>query len=194
MNYADIKQYDVANGPGVRVSLFVSGCTHHCKNCFNKEAWDFNYGQHFTSETIDTIIKYCEPDYVTGLTILGGEPMEPSNQKGILPLVKLFKETYPNKSLWVFSGYDFEEDIVGRMAHNYPETKQLLSYIDVIVDGKFIEELQNRNLRFKGSSNQRTILVQESLRNNTLELWDDVIHTEFKDNESEEIPHEITID
>ena len=194
MNYADIKQYDVANGPGVRVSLFVSGCTHYCKNCFNKEAWDFNYGHPFTNETIDTIIKYCDQSYVQGLTILGGEPMEPSNQKGILPLVKKFKETFPDKSLWVFSGYDFEKDITGRMLNDIPETKQLLSYIDVIVDGKFIEELQNRNLRFKGSSNQRTILVQESLKSNTLVLWDDVIHTEFKVEDMEEHVYEITID
>lgn len=194
MNYADIKQYDVANGPGVRVSLFVSGCTHYCKNCFNKEAWDFNYGQPFTDETINTIIQYCSQSYVKGLTILGGEPMEPSNQKGILPLVKKFKETFPDKSLWVFSGYDFEKDITDYMLKNVPETKQLLSYIDVIVDGKFIEDLQNRNLRFKGSSNQRTILVQESLKSNTLVLWDDVIHTEFKNKDMEEHVYEITID
>ncbi|MBE5934508.1 MAG: anaerobic ribonucleoside-triphosphate reductase activating protein [Lachnospiraceae bacterium] len=194
MNYADIKQYDVANGPGVRVSLFVSGCTHQCKNCFNKEAWDFKYGKPFTNDTIDSIIEYCGQSYVKGLTILGGEPMEPSNQKGILPLIKKFKEIYPDKSLWIFSGYDFENDILNVMSHKYPETKQILSYVDVIVDGKFIEELQNRNLRFKGSSNQRTILVQESLKNNTLVLWDDVIHTEFKTNDMEEHTYEITID
>lgn len=180
MNYADIKQYDVANGPGVRVSLFVSGCTHHCKNCFNREAWDFNYGKPFTAETINTIIQYCSADYVDGLTILGGEPFEPANQKGILPLVKRFKETYPNKSLWCFTGYDFEEDILDKMYTNYPETKQLLANIDIIVDGKFIEELKNRNLRFKGSSNQRTIIVKDSLTSGKIVLWDDVIHTEFK--------------
>ena len=194
MNYADIKQYDVANGPGVRVSLFVSGCTHYCKNCFNKEAWDFNYGKPFTDETIDKIIEYCSASYVKGLTILGGEPMEPSNQKGILPLVKRFKETYPDKSLWVFSGYDFEKDINTRMRDEIPETAKLLSYIDVIVDGKFIEELKTLNLRFKGSSNQRTILVQESLKSGTIVLWDDVIHTEFKSNDMEEHIYEITID
>jgi anaerobic ribonucleoside-triphosphate reductase activating protein len=194
MNYADIKQYDVANGPGVRVSLFVSGCTHYCKNCFNKEAWDFNYGKPFTNETIDKIIDYCGESYVKGLTILGGEPMEPSNQKGILPLVKRFKETYPDKSLWVFSGYDFVKDINTRMRNEIPETSELLSYIDVIVDGKFIEELKTLNLRFKGSSNQRTIMVQESLKSDTLVLWDDVIHTEFKTNDMEEHVYEITID
>ena len=179
MNYADIKQYDVANGPGVRVSLFVSGCTHHCKNCFNKVAWDFNYGKPFTEETINTIINYCKHEYVEGLTILGGEPFEPINQKGILPLVKRFKETYPEKSLWVFTGYDFEEDLLDKMYNNYPETKQLLSYIDIIVDGKFIEELKNSNLRFKGSSNQRTIMVKETMKTGKLTLWDDTIHTEF---------------
>ena len=194
MNYADIKQYDVANGPGVRVSLFVSGCTHYCKNCFNKEAWDFNYGKPFTNETIDKIIDYCGESYVKGLTILGGEPMEPSNQKGILTLVKRFKETYPDKSLWVFSGYDFVKDINTRMRNEIPETSELLSYIDVIVDGKFIEELKTLNLRFKGSSNQRTIMVQESLKSDTLVLWDDVIHTEFKTNDMEEHVYEITID
>ncbi len=179
MNYADIKQYDVANGPGVRVSLFVSGCTHHCKNCFNKVAWDFNYGKPFTEETINTIINYCKDEYVEGLTILGGEPFEPINQKGILPLVKRFKETYPEKSLWVFTGYDFEEDLLDKMYNNYPETKQLLSYIDIIVDGKFIEDLKNSNLRFKGSSNQRTIMVKETMKTGKLTLWDDTIHTEF---------------
>ena len=179
MNYADIKQYDVANGPGVRVSLFVSGCTHHCKNCFNKVAWDFNYGKPFTEETINTIINYCKHEYVEGLTILGGEPFEPINQKGILALVKRFKETYPEKSLWVFTGYDFEEDLLDKMYNNYPETKQLLSYIDIIVDGKFIEELKNSNLRFKGSSNQRTIMVKETMKTGKLTLWDDTIHTEF---------------
>ena len=179
MNYADIKQYDIANGPGVRVSLFVSGCTHHCKNCFNKVAWDFNYGKPFTKDTINTIIEYCKNDYVEGLTILGGEPFEPINQKGILPLVKKFKEIYPEKSLWVFTGYDFEEDLLDKMYNNYPETKQLLANIDIIVDGKFIEELKNSNLRFKGSSNQRTIMVQETLKTGKLTLWDDTIHTEF---------------
>ena len=179
MNYADIKQYDIANGPGVRVSLFVSGCTHHCINCFNKVAWDFNYGKPFTKDTINTIIEYCKNDYVEGLTILGGEPFEPINQKGILPLVKKFKEIYPEKSLWVFTGYDFEEDLLDKMYNNYPETKQLLANIDIIVDGKFIEELKNSNLRFKGSSNQRTIMVQETMKTGKLTLWDDTIHTEF---------------
>ena len=179
MNYADIKQYDVANGPGVRISLFVSGCTHHCKGCFNSEAWDFNYGKPFTEETIDTIIEYLKPDYIKGLTILGGEPFEPQNQKGILPLIRRFKATYPNKTLWIFTGYDFEKDITTRMVETYPETKEILSYVDVIVDGKFIEELKTIALRFKGSSNQRTILVKESLEKGEIVLWDDTIKTYF---------------
>jgi anaerobic ribonucleoside-triphosphate reductase activating protein len=179
MNYSQIRKFDVTNGPGVRTTLFVSGCTHRCKNCFNQEAWDFNYSQPFTEDTINTILDYCKHEYVEGLTILGGEPFEPANQKGILPLVKKFKDLYPDKTLWVFTGYDFEEDLLDRMYNNYPETKQLLARIDTIVDGKFIEELTNRNLRFKGSSNQRTIMVQETMKTNQLVLWDDTIHTEF---------------
>jgi len=180
MNYADIKQYDIANGPGVRISLFVSGCTHHCKGCFNSEAWDFNYGKAFTSETIDTIIEYMKPDYIKGLTILGGEPFEKSNQEGILPLVKKVKEVYPSKNLWIFTGYDFEKDITGETMKEWEVTKELLKYIDVIVDGKFVEELKTNNLRFKGSSNQRTIIVQDTLKTGKLVIWDDKIYKEWR--------------
>ena len=136
MNYAEIKQYDVANGPGVRVSLFVSGCTHHCKECFNPETWDFKYGKPFTEETIQTILSYMEPEYVKGITLLGGEPLEHSNQKGLLPLVRVIKEKYPNKSIWCFTGYDFEKDILGRMVNEWEETRELLSYIEVLVEPK----------------------------------------------------------
>lgn len=163
MNYADIKQYDVANGPGIRVSLFVSGCTHHCKNCFNKETWDFNFGEKFTEKEISTIIEYMEPSYVQGITLLGGEPMEYVNQKGLLPLVRKIKQTYPEKNIWCFTGYLFDKDIMERMYVKQPETRELLSYFDVMVDGKFIEELKSMALRFKGSSNQRTIDVKKSL-------------------------------
>lgn len=172
MNYADIKQYDVANGPGVRVSVFVSGCTHCCKGCFNKEAWDFDYGMPFTEETIETVLKYMEPSYVKGLTVLGGEPMEPQNQTAVLAMLKRVKEVYPEKSVWMFSGYDYETDILGRMWKEVPETKEILSYLEVLVDGKFVEELKNLSLRFKGSSNQRTILVQESLDAGQVVLYD----------------------
>lgn len=140
MNYADIKQYDISNGPGVRISLFVSGCTHRCKNCFNEEAWDFNYGKPFTGENIDQILEYLAPDYIWGLTLLGGEPFERSNQQGLLPLLRKVRERYPNKTIWCFSGYLFDRDIMGRMAGDWPETKELLSYIEVLVDGEFVEE------------------------------------------------------
>lgn len=171
MNYADIKQYDVANGPGIRISLFVSGCNHHCKGCFNQEAWDFNYGKPFTDDTIDMIMEYLDSPHIAGLTLLGGEPMEPVNQKALLPLVRRVKEAYPDKSIWCFTGYRFDDDIVNKMFNSVPETKELLSYFDVMVDGKFVEELKNVSLIFKGSSNQRTIMVQESLKDNNIVLW-----------------------
>lgn len=177
MNYADIKQYDVANGPGIRVSLFVSGCTHRCKGCFNEEAWDFAYGVPFTEQTMETVLSYMEPSYVKGLTVLGGEPMEPQNQPSVLALLRRVKEAYPEKSVWLFSGYDFEKDILGRMLPALPETKELLSYLEVLVDGRFIEELKSLSLRFKGSSNQRTILVQESLAAGNIVLYD--LNTEY---------------
>ncbi|MDE7156797.1 MAG: anaerobic ribonucleoside-triphosphate reductase activating protein [Lachnospiraceae bacterium] len=172
MNYADIKQYDVANGPGVRISVFVSGCNHHCKDCFNEVAWDFNYGTPFTEETIETVIEYMKPSYIAGLTLLGGEPMEPVNQKGLLPLVRRVKEVYPEKTIWCFTGFLFDRDIVETMFDTIPETRELVSYFDVMVDGKFVAELKNVNLRFKGSSNQRTILVQDSLERKEIVLWD----------------------
>ena len=172
MYYADIKKWDVANGPGVRVSLFVSGCTHRCKGCFNEEAWDFHYGNPFTKETEDEILKEMEKSYYHGFTLLGGEPFEHSNQKGLLPLLKKVKERYPTKSIWAFSGYLFDRDIQGRMLKQWEETPKMLSYIDVLVDGEFQEDLKNMNLRFKGSSNQRTIKVQESLESGQIVLWD----------------------
>ena len=172
MNYADIKQYDVANGPGIRVSVFVSGCTHYCKGCFNEEAWDFNFGKPFTEETMEEIMGYLAPSYVKGLTVLGGEPMEPQNQPAVSALLKRVKEAYPEKSVWLFSGYDFEKDILGRMWEEVPETREILSCLEVLVDGEFVEELKNLSLRFKGSSNQRTILVQESLAAEEVVLFD----------------------
>lgn len=171
MNYADIKQYDIANGPGVRVSLFVSGCTRHCKGCFNKETWDFNFGKPFTGETIEMILNFLAPDYVRGLTVLGGEPFEHSNQIGLLPLLRRVREVYPHKDIWCFSGYLFDEDILGRMCREWEETKEMLSYLDILVDGRFLEELKNANLWFKGSANQRTIMVQESLKKDRIVLW-----------------------
>lgn len=172
MNYADIKQFDVANGPGIRTSLFVSGCTHHCKGCFNEVTWDFHYGQVFTKKEEDFILDSLKPDYIAGLTLLGGEPFELVNQKGLLSLVERVKNVYPQKDIWCFSGYLFDKDILEHMYKQYAETKNLLSYIDVLVDGKFMEELKNLSLRFKGSSNQRTILVQKSLQKGEIILWD----------------------
>ncbi len=172
MNYADIKRIDVANGPGVRVSLFVSGCTHHCKGCFNPETWDFNYGELFTEKQVDEIISYLEPDHIKGLSLLGGEPFEYSNQQGLLPLLRKFKETYPNKDVWCYTGYLFDENIVKEMMVKWPETREIIKYIDIIVDGKFIQELKDLNLVFRGSSNQRIIDVQKSLETGDVILWE----------------------
>ena len=152
MNYANFKEYDIANGPGIRFSLFVSGCTHHCKGCFNQETWDFNYGKPFTKETEDYILKEVGQEFYEGLTLLGGEPMEPANQKALLSLVTRFKEMYPQKNLWCFTGY--------------------LKRIDVLVDGEFVLEKKDVTLLFKGSSNQRTIDVQKSLASGTVVPWD----------------------
>lgn len=172
MNYAEIKYCDVANGPGVRTSLFVSGCSHHCPGCFNEIAWDFNYGKPFTQDNIDSIIESLKPDYIQGLTLLGGEPFEYSNQKGLLPLVRQVREVLPQKDIWCFTGFLFDKDIIENMCKRWKETNELLSYIDVLVDGRFVEELKNLNLKFKGSENQRTILVNESLKSGNVILYD----------------------
>ena len=164
MNYAEIKRVDVANGPGVRVSLFVSGCTHKCKNCFNPETWNFNYGSPFTVHTEYEVLAYMEPDYIKGITLLGGDPVEPENQEGLLPLLRKIKERFPKKTIWCFTGYLFDEDILQKMWKECPYTQEFMSYIDVLVDGEYIEEKKDLGLRFKGSANQRTILVQESLQ------------------------------
>ena len=175
MNYADIKTYDIANGPGVRVSIFVSGCTHHCKGCFNEQAWDFNYGNKFDEERENEVLKALEPQYIKGLSLLGGEPFEIQNQKGLLPVLKKAKEKYPNKKIWCYSGYLFDKDIVDNMSKKYDETKEMLKYVDFIVDGKFQEELKNPSLRFKGSANQRIIDVQKSLKKKEVVLWEEEI-------------------
>ena len=172
MNYANIKERDIANGPGVRVSLFVSGCNHHCKGCFNEVAWDFNYGEPFTEETIDHIIELLKPDYIKGLTILGGEPMEPINQKGILPLVQRVRETYPEKTIWCYTGFTYETDILNNMMNRYPVTRELLPLLDVLVDGKFEIELLDLKLRFRGSSNQRIIDLKKSREKGETVLWE----------------------
>ena len=164
MNFANIKFNDIANGEGVRTSLFVSGCTHHCKHCFNPETWDFNYGKEFTLEVQEAIIKSLAPEHINGLTLLGGEPMEPANQKGLLEFVKRVKSTYPNKTIWCYSGYLFDEELLKPSRAHCPWTRELLSYIDILVDGEFKIDLKDITLRFKGSSNQRVIDVQQSLK------------------------------
>ena len=164
MNYADIKIADVANGKGVRVSLFVSGCNHHCKGCFNPQAWDFNYGKEFTEEDEEKVMEDLDHSYVAGLSLLGGEPLEHQNQKGLLPLLKKVKERFPEKNIWCYTGYKFDSDIVTNMFENWPETKELMSYIDVLVDGMFEEDKKDLNLKFRGSANQRIIDVQKSLK------------------------------
>ena len=172
MNYAEIKTYDVANGPGIRVSLFVSGCSHKCPGCFNEQAQDFNYGKEFTQDTIDYIIDTLSFGAYAGVTLLGGEPLEHTNQKGLLPLVRKIKEVYPDKTIWCFTGYEFEKDVMAHMYKEWPETKELLSYIDVLVDGPFIESLKNLNLVFRGSENQRLIKVPETLATGKIVLWE----------------------
>ena len=164
MKYATIKKHDIANGPGVRVSIFVSGCNHHCKGCFNTQAWDFDYGRKFTEEDIERIINELDHPYVSGLSLLVGEPLEYSNQKGLLPLLKRVKEKFPEKDIWCYTGYTFDKDIVGNLFDNWPETKEVMSYIDVLIDGKFEEDKKDLNLKFRGSSNQRIIDVPESLK------------------------------
>ncbi len=170
MHYASIKNRDIANGPGVRVSLFVSGCTHRCPGCFNEVAWDFAYGQPFTRQTEDAILEMLRPSYIRGLTLLGGEPFEPQNQGPIVELLRRVKKELPEKSIWAFSGYLFDKDILsGRLG----DTREYLRYLDVLVDGPFIRERKNLALRFRGSDNQRLIDVPASLAAGKIVLWQD---------------------
>ena len=170
MNYATIKNCDIANGPGVRVSLFVSGCTHRCPGCFNEVAWDFNYGQPFTEETIQNILEMLRPSYIKGLTLLGGEPFEPQNQVDVVKLLRRVRAELPEKSIWAFSGYLFEKDMLsGRIG----DLSEYLSYLDVLVDGPFVQAKKNLSLRFRGSENQRIIDVKASLAAGETILWDD---------------------
>ena len=171
MNYAEIKNFDIANGLGIRVSLFVSGCTHHCKNCFNSIAWDFKYGNEFTKEVEDKIIKMLNNPNVSGLTLLGGEPMEPVNQDGLIDFLRRVKKEVPNKNIWCYTGYTLETDLLQGKAHT-PITEEILSYIDVLVDGKFIEELKSLMLKFRGSSNQRLIDLPKTLKTGEIVLLD----------------------
>jgi len=172
MYYSEIKECDIANGPGVRVTIFVSGCTHHCKGCFNEMTWDFQYGREFTEEDADKILRLLEPSYIAGLTLLGGEPMEHRNQKGLLPLLRRIKERYPDKTIWCYTGYLYEKDILENFCGKWEETREMLSYLDVIVDGEFVEGLKDISLRFRGSSNQRIIDVKRSRETGEIVLWE----------------------
>ncbi|MBE6671428.1 MAG: anaerobic ribonucleoside-triphosphate reductase activating protein [Ruminococcaceae bacterium] len=169
MNYGEIKNVDIANGTGVRVSMFVSGCTHHCKGCFNPETWNFNFGLEYTDKVEDELIEALKPNYIEGLSLLGGEPFEPENQKTLVNLLKRIKKELPEKNIWVYSGYLFEELTGEKESRAFTDiTLEMLSMVDVLVDGEFIEELKDISLQFRGSSNQRIIDVQQSLKNNEI--------------------------
>ena len=173
MNYATIKYCDIANGEGVRTSLFVSGCRRHCPNCFNAVAWDFGYGAPFTKEVRNEILESLAPGYINGLSLLGGEPFEPENQRELLPFVKNVKVLYPNKTIWCYTGYDFEKDVLDKMYYQWDFTHKFLSYLDVLVDGEFVEEKKVLDLRFRGSTNQRILDVPKSLAAKKAVLWDE---------------------
>ena len=163
MKYNKIRKMDIADGPGVRVSIFMQGCTFNCKNCFNPETHDFNGGKEFTDETIDRVLELCDKEHIEGLSILGGEPMHPKNIEGTTKLAKAFKEKFPNKNVWAWSGFLFDRDL---------KDKEVLNYIDTLVDGQYKDELRDPTLKWKGSSNQRVINVQESLKNDRIILMD----------------------
>ena len=173
MNYADLKKTDIANGPGVRVSLFVSGCTHGCPGCFNPETWDFQFGQPFTQKTMDTLLAALAPEHIRGLSLLGGEPLHPDNQKTVLEVVRRVREAIPHKTVWCYTGYFYENLVQGQVGD--PETvRALLEGIDVLVDGPFVEARKNLGLRFRGSDNQRILLASASLAAGELVFWEDV--------------------
>ncbi len=172
MNYGEIKKNDIANGEGVRTSLFVSGCRHHCKNCFNAQTWDFGFGELFTENTMDEIFAACEPEWINGLSILGGEPFEPENQKVLLPFLIMFKERFLKKDIWCYTGFTFEE-ITGKTdsRSHTAISGEMLALIDVLVDGRFIEEQKDISLVFRGSSNQRVIDVKKTLESGEITLY-----------------------
>lgn len=164
MNYGVIKKYDIANGTGVRVSLFVSGCRHHCKGCFNAVAWDFDYGPPYTEETEAEVLDALAPDYIEGLSLLGGEPFEPENQQVLVNLLRKVRSQYPDKNVWCYTGYLYDVDLIpgGKVCTDV--TKEMLSYIDVLVDGEFIEAEKDLTLEFRGSRNQRILKLAEGRR------------------------------
>ena len=164
MHYNKIRKMDIANGPGIRVSIFMQGCTFHCKNCFNSETWDFAGGKEFSDDTINKVLELCSEAHIVGLSILGGEPMHPKNIDGTTKLAKAFKERYPDKSLWIWSGFLFDKDLMD---------KEVLNYVDVLVDGQYKDELHDFRLKWRGSSNQRVIDVKKSLKNKKIILYCD---------------------
>lgn len=172
MNYGEIKKNDIANGEGVRTSLFVSGCRHHCKNCFNEQTWEFGFGQPFTEKTAIEIIEASTPYWINGLSILGGEPFEPENQKVLLPFLIMFREKLPDKNIWCYSGFTFEEIIGCKQSRASTDiSKEMLSLIDVLVDGRFEENKKDITLKFRGSSNQRIIDVRKTVQNKQITLY-----------------------
>lgn len=165
MNYGEIKKCDIANGEGVRVSLFVSGCTHHCKGCFNPETWDFHYGRPFTEEVREMLLESLRPEYIAGLSLLGGEPFEVENQRALLPFLKEVKKQYPEKDIWCYTGYTLEQDLLNEHGRARCEcTDEMLEMIDILVDGEFVEEKKDISLVFRGSANQRIIRLPEILK------------------------------
>ena len=172
MYYSVIKNCDIANGPGVRVVLFVSGCRHHCPGCFQPQTWDFSYGQPFTQDTVDELLRLLQPDYIAGLTLLGGEPMEPENQLALLDLVRQVKQAYPEKSIWCFSGYLYDDLAAGKIGDG-AVTRALLGLVDVLVDGEFILAKKKLQLRFRGSENQRLIDLRKTEQAGQVVLWTD---------------------
>lgn len=179
MYYGKIKKYDISNGPGVRTTLYVSGCRNCCKGCFNPETWNFKYGKEFTSETLKEIMDACNHDYIEGLTIVGGEPFEPENQKTVLEVIKTFKEKYPTKTIWIFSGYTYDGQLK-KWTKELPYTKEILMNLDVLVDGKFEEDLKDPELGFRGSSNQRIIDIPKTLKENKIVLHEKQYNKETK--------------
>lgn len=172
MNYCNVKNCDIANGVGVRVSLFVSGCRNRCKNCFQPETWDFNYGKPFDEQTEEKLIKMLAPSYINGLTVLGGEPMEPENQRALLPFLKKVKAAYPQKTIWLYTGFTLEELRSPDCRAHTEYTEEILKLLTVLVDGRFVEEKKNISLRFRGSENQRLIDVTATLAAGSVTLWD----------------------
>lgn len=171
MNYGEIKKCDIANGEGIRVTLFVSGCTHHCKGCFQPETWSFSYGNPFDEAAMQEIFKALSPYYVNGLTLLGGEPFEPENQRGLLPFLKEVRARFPKKDIWCYTGYTLESDLLSESRARCECTEEMLSLLDVLVDGEFIEEQKNISLPFRGSENQRIIDVKKTLAAGEVVWW-----------------------